>query len=1209
MKKAFTLALVGALGLGAAAVAIPAALSNVAAPALAAETSFPVVPDDIPYADGFSAAWNPEANGFDITIKTPSQGGYYDEDNNYQRVDLTNIDKVVVSRKVGYNSDPVEVKTFENVAPNEFVSFTDVIEDPDKDADYYYLIVIHVGEKTNSYPSAKYAGYARSLPEEPKNIKYTTVNGGAPVTITFTAPETFKGSKAILKQNIDKIVLYTSGYDSSWNYVTTEYGTLTDVVPGSEQQFVLTAEQLPEEKTYNFYIRATAYDGESDAANLNVIIGKDTPAAPQSVTATETADGKILITWDAVTTGYQGGYFDPAEVTYTVSQAPEKYASPQTVAEGLTECSYLFDATTLTEPAQFIFSVKAVTPKGESSNTSAPAIIAGPASPIPFTETFNINSREADKLWSFYCPDYAYMSGSVTEYIYTGGTQTYAVGGVGGMFCVGYYSSHTGYKSYYTSAKINVEGQETLSLTFQLLHILKSTGAADAQIAFDGGEFTSVVRGDMTGCESTEWVKYTGDTDVPAGAKTAILRFVLEAGNSPDYLAIDEISLRAAGAPVAPYPASASDLAAVYDIDANHVKVTFKAPTLTHHSLGEVNDEPLEYITKIDLFRQIGYGDYTLIKTFDQTTEPKAEPGAEFEYIDTDLMNGGEYYYKVVVYVDDNCDFGQFLDKPVKVGQRPAEINDLSATTTKGSAPVVLKFTAPELDEDGNDLRSINSVKISRKSSSEYTFNSTHVIGELKDVTPGQECKFTDNDALDNYYYDYKVVVTGTGGENYGRQTSVFVGTDQPDKPGDIVATANDDNTITVSWTAPTTGINNGYIDVENLTYIVLLGSPASDYDAVELARDIKTTTYTYQAEAGDERAVRFFVKAVNDNREGYAGISNTLVIGNPATLPYQEKFNTPVNDWNLTFNNIWTTSAEGSSENFNCAEQAYMPGNIGNAVPVNADGGLAYIYYGTYSDVEMDQYLTSGNINVEGHEMVVISFYYFAVPGYQTQLEFNMNINGGEFFYMWDQDYSTLEGTEPGWQKVEIPVATGLFNASTIQLQFHSHKGAYACSAAIDDVTVFSLPAPVLEANSGQLTWSVEPNEFAELTGFRLYKKNEDDRHEMHSKHAADVTSHKPEENGTFSVTALYGENLETLNSNEVELAVDGIDQAVAANITVKAIAGNIVVAGAEGLAVSVATVDGRVIYSAEGDASVSVIPGIYLVKVAGTAVKLNVR
>ncbi|MDE6333573.1 MAG: fibronectin type III domain-containing protein, partial [Muribaculaceae bacterium] len=558
-------------------------------------------------------------------------------------------------------------------------------------------------------------------------------------------------------------------------------------------------------------------------------------------------------------------------------------------AENITECSYLYDATTLTEPAQFIFSVKAVTPKGSSGSTTAPAIIAGPASPIPFTETFNINDREADKLWSFYCPDYAYMSGSVTEYIYAGGTQTYAVGGVGGMFCVGFYSSHSGYKAYYTSAKINVEDQEALTLSFQLLHILKSTGAADAQIAFDGGEFTSVVRGDMTGCESTEWVKYSDNVDVPAGAKTAILRFVLEAGTSPDYLAIDEISLRAAGAPVTPYPASASDLAAVYDFEANHVKVTFKAPTLSHHSLGEVNDEPLEYITKIDLFRQIGYGDYTLVKTFDETTEPKAAPGAEFEYIDTDLTTGGEYYYKVVVYVDDNCDFGQFLDKPVKVGQRPAEISDLTATSNKGSAPVVLKFTAPTLDEDGNDLRAINSIVISRKLNSEYSYSSSNIIGVLTDVTPGDECEFIDNDVQDNYYYDYKAVVTGTGGDNYGRQTSIFVGIDQPNVPTDVTATANDDNTVTVSWTAPTTGINNGYIDVENLTYIVLLGSPASDYDAVELERDIKTTTYTYKAEPGDERAVRFFVKAVNDNREGYAGISNTLVIGDPAKLPYQE--------------------------------------------------------------------------------------------------------------------------------------------------------------------------------------------------------------------------------------------------------------------------------------------------------------------------------
>ncbi len=1203
MKKAFTLALVGALGLGAAAVAIPAALSNVAPPALAAETSLPIVPDDIPYTDGFSASWNPELNGFDITIKTPKQGGYYDENDNYQRVDLTVIDKVVVSRSIGYSGDPVEVKVFENPPVDDFISFTDVIEDADKDSEYYYKTVIYVGEKTNSYPSSKFAGYARSLPEAPKDITYTTVNGMAPVTISFTAPEYFKESRVKMKENIDKIVLYTSTYDNStWSYVTTEYGTLENVEPGSKQQFVLN--ELPEEKTYAFKLRATAYDGDSETADVNILIGKDSPADPTGVTATETADGKVLITWEPVTTGYQGGFFDPAEVTYSVYSAPNKYAASELLAKNLTECKYEYDATALTEPTQFVFSVKAVTLKGSSSTVSAPTIIAGPASPIPFVETFNINNREADKLWSFNCPDNPYVSGSVTDYIYVSGEQTFAVGGMGSMFSVGYYASQAGFKSYYTSAKIDVEGYETLSLSFQLLHILKSTGAADAQMSFDGGEFVSVVRGDMAGCEATEWTKYSDVVTVPAGAKTAVMRFVLEAGTSPDYVSIDEISLRDPNAKVSPYPASASDLAAVYDFEANHVKVTFKAPALSHHSLGDINDQPLEYITKIELFRQIGYGDYTLIETFDNP-----EPGKELSYVDTDLATGGEYYYKVVVYVDDNCDFGQFLDKPVKVGQRPAEVTDFTGVTTKGKAPVVLTFTAPALDEDGEELRSINSIKVRRKAASDYSsFNDNHNIngGVLTDVEPGKTYTVKDETAEESFYYNYQVVVCGTGGDSYGSQISVLVGPDQPDKPTDVVATVNDDKTVTVTWEAPAQGINNGYIDVENLSYIVLIGTTASDYNATELAKDIKETTYTYTPEPGNEKAVRFFVKAVNGSLVGYSAITDPVIIGDPATLPYQEKFNNVVDQWNLTFNNIWTTTSEGSSDQIQCAEQAYMPGNIGSVTPVDNDGGLAYIYYGTYSDAEMDQYLTSGNINVEGHEMAVISFYYYAVPGYQTTLELNMNINGSDFFYLWDQDYTQLEG-EAGWQKVEVPVAVSLFMANTIQLQFHAHKGAYACSAVIDDVTVYSLPSPVLEANSGQLVWSVEPNEFAELTGFKLYKNNTG--YELHSSHAADVTSYSPEEEGLYAVTAVYGENLETLESNEVELKLDGIGSVAAGSVTVKALAGNIVVEGAEGLAVSIATVDGRVIYSAEGDATVSVVPGIYLVKVAGTAVKLNVR
>lgn len=79
------------------------------------------------------------------------------------------------------------------------------------------------------------------------------------------------------------------------------------------------------------------------------------------------------------------------------------------------------------------------------------------------------------------------------------------------------------------------------------------------------------------------------------------------------------------------------------------------------------------------------------------------------------------------------------------------------------------------------------------------------------------------------------MVANGTAGNAYGVSGSVYVGVDEPRQPTDVVAKLGEDGKVTVSWTAPTAGINNGYIDAEHLTYIVLRGNGYSDYNASQL--------------------------------------------------------------------------------------------------------------------------------------------------------------------------------------------------------------------------------------------------------------------------------------------------------------------------------------------------------------------------------------
>lgn len=92
-----------------------------------------------------------------------------------------------------------------------------------------------------------------------------------------------------------------------------------------------------------------------------------------------------------------------------------------------------------------------------------------------------------------------------------------------------------------------------------------------------------------------------------------------------------------------------------------------------------------------------------------------------------------------------------------------------------------------------------------------------------------------------------------------------------------------------------------------------------------------------------------------------------------------------------------------------------------------------------------------------------------------------------------------------------------------------------------------------------------------------------------------------------TYVVTAVYA-NGQSGASNEATIAVSALDE-LSAGVVISAGKGLITVKGAEGLAVSVVAVDGKVLYSAEGDASVAVLPGVYVVKAGRKVAKVIVK
>ncbi len=77
---------------------------------------------------------------------------------------------------------------------------------------------------------------------------------------------------------------------------------------------------LNSEYDYIFDVYVSNEVGDGPQTRILTFIGKGKPAAPANVKV-EAEGTKAVITWDAVTESVDGGYVDPAEVTYTVKNA------------------------------------------------------------------------------------------------------------------------------------------------------------------------------------------------------------------------------------------------------------------------------------------------------------------------------------------------------------------------------------------------------------------------------------------------------------------------------------------------------------------------------------------------------------------------------------------------------------------------------------------------------------------------------------------------------------------------------------------------------------------------------------------------------------------------------------------------------------------------------------------------------------------------
>lgn len=171
---------------------------------------------------------------------------------------------------------------------------------------------------------------------------------------------------------------------------------------------------------------------------------------------------------------------------------------------------------------------------------------------------------------------------------------------------------------------------------------------------------------------------------------------------------------------------------------------------------------------------------------------------------------------------------------------------------------VVLSWTNPSIDAQGNPLTEITGVKIYRGEELVTTVAATN-------DNIGKAATYTDANLSDGLY-KYRIVAVNSNGDGGAdsETVDVYVGKNNPGPVNNFNVVCGDNN-ATLSWTAPTKGMYGGEYDVNSVTKYIVTRKSGSSATEIEIT-DAKATSYT---DAPGFGKYTYSIAAVNDMGRG----------------------------------------------------------------------------------------------------------------------------------------------------------------------------------------------------------------------------------------------------------------------------------------------------------------------------------------------------
>lgn len=192
----------------------------------------------------------------------------------------------------------------------------------------------------------------------------------------------------------------------------------------------------------------------------------------------------------------------------------------------------------------------------------------------------------------------------------------------------------------------------------------------------------------------------------------------------------------------------------------------------------------------------------------------------------------------------------------------------IGRSATADGKSVVLKWTNPAVDAQGNALTELTGVNIYRNG--ELATTVTMTADQI-----GKEATYTDANLTDGLY-NYSIVAANSKGEG-GADTEtigVYVGQNNPGAVNNF-SIALGDNSATLSWEAPTSGMYGGEYDVNSVTSYIITRTKGTTVTEITV-NDGKATSYTDEPGFG---TYTYSIAAVNALGKGQVTTANPVVV------------------------------------------------------------------------------------------------------------------------------------------------------------------------------------------------------------------------------------------------------------------------------------------------------------------------------------------